>query len=427
MVHGLKQNKIMQTESATMVPEKVRHLKPLSLYSRMNVPKGNPDSFPEPFINYKFELVASGATKRKLADCHQENNENLAKKPFQASLSLCSPAPTQHSPLVLSRAALSAKAPSVKVQADVACELTPKPCGHEEVDPCVLKCAISGHQLAFDADVDKLLSLDPSDVNGNVKHEDEDKGYVSMYLQPPPTCSPEDLASGPLGPTQVSGCSVPLAMNQDLAVGGLSVQSPVELLGDSVQGEWNIGPPILESSMCVKEEHCSVSHVGEEVPPNETESLLECSALDSDTSFKVQVKSVVQIPSKPTSSSTPDAPFQKKRSNSKNSGRPVVFKTAEDWTREKGKYVQLVLQHVNEGSGAPQDAVGELRSLMAHVGHDASGRSWQHPCDLTCRNYQARLGRAVPKMTLRKWQAKNSHMHKRFNKTPKIFQRSPVF
>ncbi|XP_061751625.1 uncharacterized protein LOC133549820 isoform X2 [Nerophis ophidion] len=417
----------MQTESAKMVPEKVRHLRPLSLYSRMNMPKGNPDSFPEPFINHKFEIVTSGATKRKLADCHQENDENLAKKPFQPSLLLCSPAPTQYSPLVLSRAALSAKAPSVEVQANVACELTPKPCGHEEVDPCVLKCVISGHQPAFDADVDKLLSLDPSDINGNVKYEDEDKGYLSMYLQPPPTCSPDNLASEPLGPTQVSGCSVPLTMNhQDLAVGGLSMRSPVELLGDSVQGEWNIGSPILESSVCVKVGDCSVSQVGEEAPPNETESLLECSALDSDTSLKVQVKSVVQIPSKPTSSSTPDAPFQKK-SNSKNSGRPVVFKTAEDWKREKEKYVQLVFKHIHEGSGAPQDAVGELRSLMAHVGHDASGRSWQHPCDLTCRNYQARLGRAVPKMTLREWQAKNSHMHKRFNKTPKIFQRSPVF
>ncbi|XP_054652482.1 uncharacterized protein LOC129192450 [Dunckerocampus dactyliophorus] len=441
----------MHSKKATIIPETFGHLKPLSMYSRMNIDKGSLYSFPEPFINYKFELVDGGATKRKLDDSHQKNcKETPAKKPFSpkvltpddcSSLLFSSSPVRQHSPLVFFQATLLAKTPSSSKH--VACESTPTLCGHNGNDPCVVKDENLQQQPALDAD--DPLSVKSSDTCPNVKHEDEDKGYLFMCLTPslqtPPTCSPllkvvegNELASEPQRPTQVAqkGCRVSLAVTeQDSTLSGLSWPSPVEPLGGLVEVVWNIGPPILESSVCTNEGEASGTKSVEEVPPNETESLHEGSTLDSDTSFKVEVKSVVQIPTQHTPIGTQAAPSTKKSNSKASTGqvditsrRPVVFNTVEGWEREKGMYVRSVLRHINEGSGAAQDAVGELWSLMAHVGRDSSGRQWQHPCDLTRRNYQGRLGKVVPKMTLHKWQAKNSFTHKRFDKVPKVFERS---
>lgn len=44
---------------------------------------------------------------------------------------------------------------------------------------------------------------------------------------------------------------------------------------------------------------------------------------------------------------------------------------------------------------------------------------------LIFRNYWRHFGAAAALMTLNEWQAKNCLMHKRFDKIPKIFERSP--
>nr|XP_057946520.1 uncharacterized protein LOC131140272 [Doryrhamphus excisus] len=441
----------MQSQKkATIIPEKNEHLKPLSMYSRINIGKSSLSNFPEPYINYKFELVDSGATKRKLDDSHPKNrSKTSAKKQFNPKALkpdcfsvFCRSPVKQRSRLVLSQAASLAKTPSSS--GHVACESTPTRCDHKGIDPCMFKDENLQQQPATDAD--DLLSVKPSDTcTPNVKHKDEDNGYLSMCLTPsmltPPTSSPplkvaEDnlqLASELQKATQVAqkGCGFSLAMReQDSTLGGFSWHSPVEPLGDFVEEVWNIGPPIMESSICTNEGEANGNRSGVEVMPNETQSLQEDSTLDTDTSFQVQVKSVVQIP-RQDNPSVRQAATSTKSDSERSTGqvyitsrRPVVFNTVEDWEREKGVYVQSVLRHINEGSGAAPDAVGELWNLMAQVGRDSSGRRWRHPCDLTCRNYQARLGKVIPKMTLYKWQAKNSLTHKHFDKVPKVFERS---
>ncbi|XP_061650648.1 uncharacterized protein LOC133487681 isoform X2 [Phyllopteryx taeniolatus] len=227
-------------------------------------------------------------------------------------------------------------------------------------------------------------------------------------------------------PSKVSH-SIP---SPDPAVGGLSLES---FEGDAKE-VWNIGPPVLESSVCGEEESGSGNQKGEEVQPSETKPFS-----NYDTSLEVQVQSVVHVVGQPTFSSTQAAPrgkylIKKQLSTSTpstskdsiHSRRQVVLNTEEDWEREKRMYVQSVHRHISEASDAAQDAVSELWGLMTHVGHDSSGRPWQHPSDLTCRNYKAHLRNPEMKMSLHEWQAKNMGTHKRFEKVQKVFERSPV-
>ncbi|XP_044231535.1 S100P-binding protein-like [Thunnus albacares] len=242
------------------------------------------------------------------------------------------------------------------------------------------------------------------------------------------------------------------------------VISPVEALEGDVEEAWTIGPPMFESSVChnvtVKLDAGSEQsrQVSEEVQGGVIEPLHKCQTTLSgeettlDTSYEttlplqVQVKSVVVAPNQLTSSSKPVAsalPDQNtkpaKPSPNKNrvsqtakcsarSLRPVIFKREADWEHEKSLYVSSVTRHMNERSSAAPDVMTELLKLMTDVADQtpgAMGKQWQHPSDLTRRNYQRRFGNMVPKMSLHEWQAKNCTAHKRFAKVPKIFERSP--
>eukprot|EP00064_Thunnus_orientalis_P006042 superscaffoldBa00000612_g6056 len=242
------------------------------------------------------------------------------------------------------------------------------------------------------------------------------------------------------------------------------VISPVEALEGDVEEAWTIGPPMFESSVChnvtVKLDAGSEQsrQVSEEVHGGVIEPLHKCQTTLSgeettlDTSYEttlplqVQVKSVVVAPNQLTSSSKPVAsplPDQNtkpaKPSPNKNrvsqtakcsarSLRPVIFKREADWQHEKSLYVSSVTRHMNERSSAAPDVMTELLKLMTDVADQtpgAMGKQWQHPSDLTRRNYQRRFGNMVPKMSLHEWQAKNCTAHKRFAKVPKIFERSP--
>ncbi|XP_031144496.2 S100P-binding protein isoform X2 [Sander lucioperca] len=209
---------------------------------------------------------------------------------------------------------------------------------------------------------------------------------------------------------------------------------PVELLEGDVDEAWNIGSPIFESSMF-------------QATPGGAETTLDTS-YETTLPLQVQVKSVVVALGQHTSSSNTTAaaslPEQTanptKLSQDENRGstsakcvsarsrRPVIFDREVDWEREKRLYVHSVTRHVKEHQGANPDVMSELLTLMTRVADQASGtdgRQWQHPSDLTRRNYRRRLGIQMPKMTLPEWQARNYGTHKRFAKVPKIFERSP--
>ncbi|KAM9571001.1 S100P-binding protein isoform 1-T2 [Salvelinus alpinus] len=113
----------------------------------------------------------------------------------------------------------------------------------------------------------------------------------------------------------------------------------------------------------------------------------------------------------------------------KTAPRPVVYDREEDWQREKWLYVDSVTRHIRENIGAGEGVMTELLNLMNHVaeqGPGTNGRQWQHPSDLTRRNYQRRFGNDRTNYTLDEWQNQNYRNHQRFANLPQIFERSPV-
>uniref|UniRef100_A0AAQ6AIM8 S100P-binding protein n=1 Tax=Amphiprion ocellaris TaxID=80972 RepID=A0AAQ6AIM8_AMPOC len=102
--------------------------------------------------------------------------------------------------------------------------------------------------------------------------------------------------------------------------------------------------------------------------------------------------------------------------------RTVTLKRGVDWEYRKNQYVHSVTQHMTKS------VMSELLNLMSHVAKQTAGSNgtrWQHPSDLTRRNYQESFGNATPRMTLRDWLARNSPTHKRFAKVPKRLERTP--
>ncbi|XP_028251783.1 uncharacterized protein LOC114427766 [Parambassis ranga] len=106
--------------------------------------------------------------------------------------------------------------------------------------------------------------------------------------------------------------------------------------------------------------------------------------------------------------------------------RSVAFNELE-LDRKKRLYVKSVIDHMNQRTGAIQGATAELHNLITHTDEDiltSSGEQWQHPTDLTRKNYRVRSGSTTPVMTLHDWQAKNGITYRRFAQVPKIFERS---
>ncbi|XP_024285732.1 uncharacterized protein LOC112256612 [Oncorhynchus tshawytscha] len=113
----------------------------------------------------------------------------------------------------------------------------------------------------------------------------------------------------------------------------------------------------------------------------------------------------------------------------KTAPRPVVYDREEDWQREKWLYVDSVTRHIRENIGAGEGVMTELLNLMNHVADQrpgTDGRQWQHPSDLTRRNYQRRFGNDRTNYTLDEWQNQNYRNHQRFANLPQIFERRPV-
>ncbi|XP_049337077.1 uncharacterized protein LOC103045307 isoform X2 [Astyanax mexicanus] len=106
--------------------------------------------------------------------------------------------------------------------------------------------------------------------------------------------------------------------------------------------------------------------------------------------------------------------------------RPVVFNREEDWERGKKVYVDSVVRHMQENRGDGNGVMNELFHLMdtvASQGNQRQGKQWQHPSDLTRRNYQSRNRDST--MSLDEWQNRNYRFVYRFSGVPRKFRRSP--
>ncbi|XP_066534435.1 S100P-binding protein-like [Hoplias malabaricus] len=107
--------------------------------------------------------------------------------------------------------------------------------------------------------------------------------------------------------------------------------------------------------------------------------------------------------------------------------RPVVFHREEEWESQKEVYVDSVKRHMSDNRGAGNGVMNELLHLMDTVASQGSshhGKPWQHPSDLTHRNYKPRNGGRL--LSLDEWQKCNDSKHRRFAKVPQPFKRSPV-
>ncbi|KAL0969228.1 hypothetical protein UPYG_G00224190 [Umbra pygmaea] len=148
-------------------------------------------------------------------------------------------------------------------------------------------------------------------------------------------------------------------------------------------------------------------------------------------SSKSSDQKVLNVKTVQASSKSSDQKLVKTRHVQHTVPRPVVYDREEYWQREKRLYVDSVTRHMREntGTGGSMGVMTELMNLMNHVAHQVPGanrRQWQHPSDLTRRNYQKRFGNESAIYTLDEWQNRNDKKYCRFAKVPLVFERSPV-
>ncbi|XP_054470340.1 S100P-binding protein-like [Anoplopoma fimbria] len=412
-------------------------LKPLSIYSRMIFSEQEAGlqqiKSSNPFINFKIEVVNICANKRKLEFSSSDDGyETPAKKdcsPQDLSPDLgcfmdyCSPPATEDSvsPFSISSPELLDETKTVRREViesagsqlhleHVACGSSAEPGVDKGSVPDRLVCqkVLLNLAPAFDCDVEDILCLNPY---GNVESCQSPSRNTFQYNVSP-------IVSGPVLESHTSH---------------------VEPLEGDVEEAWNIGSPIFESSIS------QAALAGED-------DTLDTS-YETTLPLQVKVKSVVVALSQQTSSgktaarvlcqSRPLGPTCRAQMRTESqrlpnvlavpgfkgyvSFRPAIFDKKGDWEREKQLYVQSVTRHMKEHKGDNQDVMTELMTLMTHVADQkpgTDGRRWQHPSDLTRRNYQTRFGNDTPKMTLHEWHTKNGPEHKRFAEVPKMFHRS---
>nr|XP_040055109.1 S100P-binding protein-like isoform X2 [Gasterosteus aculeatus aculeatus] len=359
--------------------DRPKPLKPLSIYSRMVMCKQEASlrqrKLSDPFINYTVEVVNK---KRKSQNLSFDDGYETPVK------NLCSPK---------------------DLSPDLGCfmDYNSPPATGDSVSPLAVSLAAS------------------LNVPQTIKIEIKERA-CSQLPSPPLECG-SSTGRGLDGGSVPHSLSVPVMEAQNLHV---------ETLEGDAEESWNIGRPLFESSI--------QAMLGGE------EDTLDTS-YETTLPLQVKVKSVVVAPGQQTSSSKtaapplqersaqPDEPgpresrcFQTARSDgAAGSKRPAIFDRERDLEHQKNLYVDSVTRHMKEHQGSNK-VMTELVNLMNHVADQrpgTCGRPWQHPSDLTRRNYQRRFGNVVPKMTLREWYSQKNPQNKRFAKIPTFFQRSP--
>ncbi|XP_054894700.1 S100P-binding protein-like isoform X2 [Poeciliopsis prolifica] len=422
-------------------PPNTNHLKPLSVYSRMvmsDQQKGPRSSIEpsNPFVNFKIKIVNDSGRKRKLGDsgttndynspCKKQSSSNALSPDLGCFMDYSSPLTRNNSlsPFATSYPVLKEETPAGRetkepVSSRLDVEHVQCGCSKEEVEKT--EKIVKNMSSVFDNDVDDILCLNPPKlemVEPTIQEAKPDAGLVEDD-------GGSETVSGPL-------------------------LEPVKCDGSFLEGEdevFNIGQPIFESSVCqpsAEVEQKSGLSEALKMPINISQTYNSGdytldTLYETTLPLQVQVKSKVVVPgqsewiSKPASSTQPEqktSSADKKRDKTIKRGRghrPKILDNSMEWEHHKRQYIFSVKSHMTENPGRAQGPMTELLDLMTHVAGQtgSNGSQWQHPSDLTCRNYQKRFGNETPTMTLSEWQAQNNTQHRRFSKIPKIFERSP--
>ncbi|XP_037594140.1 S100P-binding protein [Cebus imitator] len=84
--------------------------------------------------------------------------------------------------------------------------------------------------------------------------------------------------------------------------------------------------------------------------------------------------------------------------------------------QQKEIYLRSVIAHIEDPEDSNQGISGELYALMDQV-HHMQHSKWQHPSDLTTRNY-ARRQKHLQRYSLTQWVDRNMRSHHRFQRLP---------
>ncbi|KAM9686068.1 S100P-binding protein isoform 2-T3 [Trichechus inunguis] len=94
-----------------------------------------------------------------------------------------------------------------------------------------------------------------------------------------------------------------------------------------------------------------------------------------------------------------------------------------DLEQQKQIYLRSVIAHIEDPVDSNQGALGELYALMDQV-HHMQNQKWQHPSDLTMRNYARFRQKPLQRYSLTQWVDRNMGSHHRFQHLPD-FPNSP--
>ncbi|XP_068924228.1 S100P-binding protein [Petaurus breviceps papuanus] len=93
--------------------------------------------------------------------------------------------------------------------------------------------------------------------------------------------------------------------------------------------------------------------------------------------------------------------------------------------QKKQLYLQNVIAHLKNPLEYNQGTLGELYALMdqvAHVEYQMQNQRWQHPSDLTMRNYPRFREKPLQRYSLTQWVDRNLRSHRRFQGLADQFQ-----
>lgn len=95
----------------------------------------------------------------------------------------------------------------------------------------------------------------------------------------------------------------------------------------------------------------------------------------------------------------------------------VPTSSPSDLEKQKQSYLRNVIAHIEDPVDSNQGALGELCTLMDQV-HHMQNQKWQHPSDLTRRNYARFRQKSLQRYSLTQWVDRNMRSHHRFQRLP---------
>ncbi|XP_042127863.1 S100P-binding protein isoform X4 [Peromyscus maniculatus bairdii] len=87
-----------------------------------------------------------------------------------------------------------------------------------------------------------------------------------------------------------------------------------------------------------------------------------------------------------------------------------------DLEKQKDIYISKVIAHIEDPEDSNQGTLGELDALMDQV--HMQNPDWQHPSDLTTRNYARFRQKPLQRYSLSQWVDRNKRSHHRFQRLP---------